>query len=126
MPDLAAKLLLTPEEVAQLADKARAERRLRKVGGARRWASTTLTRLRDRRWDVLYPANLRLFLYLTIQSWNGRYEVSLTNEMAAEIGISDRGNKARHLKQLRDLGLITVIRRGHLSVTVVVHPAAIE
>jgi hypothetical protein len=79
--------------------------------GSRLFNPVYLDQLTDRRWDVFYPSILRLYHYLKIKSRRGTRTVRLTNEMAAEIGIS-RSHKSERLKELEALGLIEVTRNG--------------
>ena len=79
--------------------------------GRRLFAAVYLAQLTDRRWDGLWPARVRLYLYLQIKSRRGARVVRFTNEMAAEIGIG-RGHKAERLKELEALRLIKITHDG--------------
>jgi hypothetical protein len=67
--------------------------------------------LMDRRWDNVFPARVRLYLYLQYRSHRGAKEVQLTSVEAMELGL-DRRNKMRELRWLEAKGLVAVTRAG--------------
>jgi hypothetical protein len=75
------------------------------------WASVSLNELLDRQNDDLYPARLRLLLFLRIRTRRGEKSITVTNTMAWEIGL-DRAQKHVCLKYLEAQGHITVQRDG--------------
>jgi len=82
----------------------------------------TLSSLQDRRFDVLFTPAGRLYYRLEIETRRGARPVRLTNGLAAEIGIV-RQHKARYLRELEGLGLVSVAERDGAKVPLVeVHP----
>jgi len=53
----------------------------------------------DRRWDSVFPARVRLYLYLQYRSHRGAKEVRLTNDEAGKLGLAKQ-NKMRDLRWL--------------------------
>jgi hypothetical protein len=92
-----------------------------KKGAKRRpaYARSWLPWLTNRQFDAAYPPITRLWLYLLIRSKEGRHRLSLTNAMAAEIGI-DRYQKYRLLRQLERAGFVAVDRVGRSAPAVTV------
>jgi hypothetical protein len=64
--------------------------------------------LTDRKWDGVFAARVRLYLYLQYKSRRGAVPVRFTNAMAEEIGLA-RQNKMREIHWLVTQGLVTVI-----------------
>jgi hypothetical protein len=68
--------------------------------------------LNKARWHGVFPAELRLYLYLLYASGEGQRAVRLTNaEVASDLGIS-RWQKHRYLQRLERAGFIAVARSG--------------
>jgi hypothetical protein len=87
------------------------------------FAAVPLDWLTDRRWDRNIPAKFRLYLYLWIKTHRGQREVSLTNAMAADIGLV-RQDKARWLAVLEKQGQICVNRQGRETLVITLVPGA--
>jgi hypothetical protein len=109
---------IPPEALGQQPQRPRGAKLPRNKG---LFASVRLEWLTDRRYDELFPARVRLFLYLLIKSRRGTNPVQLTNAMASKIGIS-RQIKSRCLWWLSGHGLVKIENIGHSSVTVIVIP----
>jgi hypothetical protein len=75
------------------------------------FARVLLPWLTDRRFDGIYQPPVRLWLLLLIKTREGRIQVRLTNEMAAEIGLS-RHAKLRALACLEEARLVSVTHFG--------------
>jgi hypothetical protein len=73
--------------------------------------------LTDRRWNNVFPARVRLYLYLQYRSHRGAKEVRLTNSEAEKLGLA-RQNKMRDLRRLEAKGLLTVVSAGNDTVRV--------
>jgi hypothetical protein len=76
------------------------------------FAPVPLEELTDRSWDWMFPARVRLYLYLRIKSRRGAQTVRFTNEMAAAIGLPKQ-NKMRELRLLEKRGLVACARHGN-------------
>jgi hypothetical protein len=59
-----------------------------KIASDNSGARVYMSEITDRRNDHIYPARIRLLLYLQMVSRGGKRPVRLTNEAVAEIGLS--------------------------------------
>jgi hypothetical protein len=86
------------------------------------YGKVNLRSLQDPRFNVLYTPTGRLYHRLEIETRRGTRRVSLTNGLAAEVGVL-RQHKARYLRELEAMGLVTVVaREGNQVPLVAVHP----
>jgi hypothetical protein len=86
------------------------------------FGKVNLRSLQDRRFNALYTPAGRLYHRLEIETRRGARLVRLTNSLAAEVGIL-RQNKARHLRELQGLGLVSIVTKEGKQVPVVaLHP----
>jgi len=83
----------------------------------REFAIVPLRQLMDRRWDSVFPARVRLYLYLQYRSHRGAKEVRLTNDEAGKLGLAKQNNM-RDLRWLEARGLLTVVSTGSEMVRV--------
>jgi hypothetical protein len=86
------------------------------------FARVPLSWLLDPQKGADLSAKLRLHLFLLIETREGRRPVTLTNALAARIGIS-RQEKAICLRQLEKDGSLSVVRNGRLSPVVAMKPS---
>jgi hypothetical protein len=121
-PDYSSMLLPLPEamsrpeaEIVQL--HSTRPPRLPRTAGL--FSPLPLAWLVDRKWDVVMPPVPRLYHYLRIKSRRSLYPVTLTAEMAAEIGLS-RLQRWRALRVLEQAGVVEVVRRDALGPVVTV------
>src|SRR5262249_44807749 len=85
------------------------------------FVAVPLQRLLDRSWDDCFPARTRLLLYLEYETKYGQQEVSLTNAVAADLGLN-RQNKMRELRRLERRGRILLTTKGRSAVSVTFLP----
>jgi hypothetical protein len=108
--------VLEPVAQSRRPDKAKQHR-----DGVWDWTKVDLVTLTSKKGEQLFSRRTRLLLYLRIKSQGGKRRVTLTNEMAAEVGL-DRNEKRVCLLELEALGYVVVERRGKRNPTVTVRP----
>jgi hypothetical protein len=82
-----------------------------------KFAMVPLRWLMDRRWDNIFPARTRLYLYLQFTSHRGTQEMRLTNKETTKLGLTKQ-YKMRCLRQLAADGLVSVVSTDNETVRV--------
>jgi hypothetical protein len=77
----------------------------------------------DRWGNRLFSARARLFLFLVMESYEGKKPVRMTNAMAAKLGLP-RQNKLRELRWLQAAGLVVVTSEGNKTPVVTLTDSA--